>query len=45
MLAEVLCHTRAAGLLMDKIEVNGSNASPVYQFLKAAAGDTSDIGW
>ncbi|KXZ53559.1 hypothetical protein GPECTOR_6g475 [Gonium pectorale] len=32
-------------LLMDKIDVNGANASPVYQYLKVASGDTSDIGW
>ena len=35
----------AAGLLMDKIDVNGSGASPVYKFLKVASGDTSPIAW
>jgi glutathione peroxidase len=30
---------------MDKVDVNGASASPVYNFLKVAAGDTSDIGW
>jgi glutathione peroxidase len=33
------------GLLMDKIEVNGPNASPVYDFLKKGSGDPSDIPW
>lgn len=33
------------GLLMDKIKVNGSDASPVYNFLKVASGDTSPIAW
>lgn len=33
------------GLLMDKINVNGSEASPVYNFLKLASGDTSPILW
>lgn len=32
-------------LLMDKVEVNGGAASPVFQFLKVASGDTSFIGW
>lgn len=35
----------AAGLLMDKIKVNGSEASPVYNYLKTASGDTSPIMW
>lgn len=30
---------------MDKIDVNGPKASPVYTFLKAASGDTSPITW
>ena len=30
---------------MDKVNVNGNNASPVFQFLKVASGDTSLIGW
>ncbi len=30
---------------MDKIKVNGSDASPVFQFLKVASGDTSLITW
>lgn len=33
------------GLLMDKIDVNGANTSPVYVFLKAASGDSSPISW
>lgn len=33
------------GLLMDKIDVNGSQSSPVYVFLKDASGDTSPISW
>ncbi|EFN56130.1 hypothetical protein CHLNCDRAFT_48733 [Chlorella variabilis] len=33
------------GLLMDKINVNGSCASPVYNFLKVASSDTSPIMW
>ncbi len=34
--------TGAGAMLMDKIDVNGANASPVYNFLKVASGDTSD---
>lgn len=30
---------------MDKIDVNGSEASPVYTYLKEASGDTSSIPW
>jgi hypothetical protein len=31
---------------MDKIKVNGSDASPVYKFLKVASGDTrSECSW
>lgn len=30
---------------MDKVNVNGSKASPVYNYLKVASGDTSAIGW
>lgn len=30
---------------MDKINVNGSKASPVYQYLKVASGDKTPIGW
>ena len=26
-------------------DVNGADAHPVWTFLKAASGDTSDIGW
>lgn len=33
------------GMLMDKIKVNGSSSSPVFNFLKVASGDTSLIGW
>lgn len=32
-------------MLMDKVRVNGSGASPVFQFLKVASGDTGPIGW
>jgi len=34
-----------SGLLMDKIDVNGSQASPVYTYLKVASGDESAIPW
>jgi glutathione peroxidase len=34
-----------AGMLMDKVKVNGSEASPVFQYLKVASGDSSLIGW
>ncbi|PNH07269.1 Glutathione peroxidase 1, mitochondrial [Tetrabaena socialis] len=49
--AEVKAFAAARGfvgkgaLLMDKVDVNGPNMSPVYQYLKVASGDTSDIGW
>ncbi|KAL3160400.1 hypothetical protein ABBQ32_010724 [Trebouxia sp. C0010 RCD-2024] len=33
------------GVLMDKVDVNGPKASPVYNFLKAASGDESPIPW
>lgn len=33
------------GLLMDKINVNGSATSPVYSYLKVASGDTGPILW
>lgn len=33
------------GLMMDKVKVNGSSSSPVFDFLKVASGDTSLIGW
>lgn len=33
------------GLLMDKIKVNGSHASPVFNYLKVASGDTGLIAW
>ena len=33
------------GILMDKVKVNGSDASPVFQFLKVASGDTSLVSW
>mmetsp|Transcript_2704 Transcript_2704/g.6338 ORF Transcript_2704/g.6338 Transcript_2704/m.6338 type:complete len:110 (-) Transcript_2704:179-508(-) len=33
------------GILMDKIDVNGSNSSPVYKWLKYASGDESPIAW
>eukprot|EP00730_Choanoeca_flexa_P000668 TRINITY_DN10290_c0_g1_i2.p2 TRINITY_DN10290_c0_g1~~TRINITY_DN10290_c0_g1_i2.p2 ORF type:complete len:170 (+),score=58.04 TRINITY_DN10290_c0_g1_i2:1534-2043(+) len=31
--------------IMSKVDVNGSNTSPVYKFLKQASGDTSDVKW
>jgi len=31
--------------IMDKIEVNGDGIHPVYKFLKAAGGDSSDLKW
>jgi glutathione peroxidase len=33
------------GILMDKINVNGKNSSPVFDYLKVGANDTSLIGW
>lgn len=33
------------GMLMDKVKVNGSSSSPVFDFLKVASGDTSLISW
>jgi glutathione peroxidase-family protein len=33
------------GLLMDKVKVNGSKASPVFEFLKVHSGDSSFISW
>lgn len=33
------------GLLMDKVKVNGSGSSPVFQFLKVASGETGPILW
>ena len=33
------------GLLMDKIKVNGGEASPVFNYLKVASGDTGLISW
>ncbi|GIL53084.1 hypothetical protein Vafri_8768 [Volvox africanus] len=35
----------SGALLMDKVDVNGPNTAAVYQYLKVASGDTSDIGW
>ena len=32
-------------LMMDKIKCNGADASPVWNWLKAASGDTRDVGW
>lgn len=37
--------TNPPGLLMDKIDVNGPHASPVYHFLKCRSGDLSPIPW
>ena len=31
--------------LFEKIEVNGANTHPVYQWLKAQPGATGDIAW
>jgi glutathione peroxidase len=31
--------------VLARADVNGARASPVWTFLKAAYGDTSDIGW
>jgi hypothetical protein len=31
--------------VLQRADVNGARASPVWTFLKAAYGDTSDIGW
>mmetsp|Transcript_23716 Transcript_23716/g.69429 ORF Transcript_23716/g.69429 Transcript_23716/m.69429 type:complete len:113 (-) Transcript_23716:222-560(-) len=31
--------------VMGKIEVNGAGTHPLYEYLKSAAGDGSDIGW
>ena len=33
------------GLLMDKVKVNGSGASPVFDYLKVASRDTSLVSW
>lgn len=33
------------GVLMDKVLVNGKRASPVFNFLKVASGDTTPIPW
>ena len=30
---------------MDKVNVNGRDASPVFDFLKVGSGDTGLIGW
>ena len=32
-------------LLMDKVKVNGNDASPVFEYLKVASGDTGLISW
>lgn len=36
---------RFTGLLMDKVDVNGPNASPVFTLLKSLSGDSTDIRW
>jgi glutathione peroxidase len=33
------------GMLMDKINVNGKDASPVYNYLKVQSGKTGSIKW
>jgi len=33
------------GVLMDKVDVNGGNSSPVFKWLKMASGDESAIAW
>ncbi|CAK0789788.1 unnamed protein product [Prorocentrum cordatum] len=32
-------------MMMNKVDVNGRDTHPVYQFLKAATADSSDIKW
>lgn len=32
-------------VMMEKVDVNGPGAHPVYQFLKGATPDSSDIKW
>ena len=34
-----------SGLLMDKVDVNGPNASPIFTWLKANSGDDSPTPW
>uniref|UniRef100_A0A061S317 Glutathione peroxidase n=1 Tax=Tetraselmis sp. GSL018 TaxID=582737 RepID=A0A061S317_9CHLO len=34
-----------SGILMDKVDVNGPGAHPVYRWLKEQSGDTSDLDW
>mmetsp|Transcript_43259 Transcript_43259/g.120324 ORF Transcript_43259/g.120324 Transcript_43259/m.120324 type:complete len:83 (+) Transcript_43259:262-510(+) len=31
--------------MMEKVDVNGPGAHPVYQFLKGATSDSGDIKW
>lgn len=33
------------GVLMDKVDVNGPNSSPVFSWLKMASGDKADCRW
>mmetsp|Transcript_104284 Transcript_104284/g.162537 ORF Transcript_104284/g.162537 Transcript_104284/m.162537 type:complete len:119 (+) Transcript_104284:272-628(+) len=35
----------AGFLLMEKVNVNGSDAHPVFKFLKSATDDSSDVKW
>ena len=37
------CPCCCSGVLMDKIDVNGRHASPVFNHLKAATGNTAPI--
>lgn len=32
-------------IVMDKVDVNGPNTSPVFEFLKGATDDSSDVQW
>jgi len=33
------------GLMMDKVDVNGPNTSPVWKFLKEQSGKADDVTW
>lgn len=35
----------AGFLIMDKVDVNGPSTHPVFQFLKGATDDASDVKW
>lgn len=34
-----------SGIIMEKVNVNGRHASPVWNFLKRASGDLKPIPW